>query len=101
MRFLCFGLSGLTPDEHTIRDFRNRLTPRSLEVEAIGPLFDQLDAYPRCLVYLPMDGQTVGVTLVQASHLRMSQDERVISKAGKIEKEIWPNNPANAFQRDV
>ena len=40
LRFLGFGLNEPTPDENTIRHFRNRLTA----VGAIKPLFDQLGA---------------------------------------------------------
>lgn len=97
MRFLGFGLNEATPDENTIRHFRNRLT----EVGAIKPLFAQLDAYLRSCGYLPMGGQIVDATLVQAPRQRMTQEEKDQAKAGKSAAEIWPDKPAKAAQKDT
>lgn len=97
MRFLGFGLNEPTPDENTIRHFRNRLS----KVGAIEPLFSQLDAYLRSCGYLPMGGQIVDATLVQAPRQRMTQDEKEQAKAGKSAAEIWPDKPAKAAQKDV
>jgi len=97
LRFLGFGLNEPTPDENTIRHFRNRLTA----VGAIKPLFDQLDAYLRSLGYLPMGGQIVDATLVQAPRQRMTQEEKDAAKAGKTAAQIWPDEPAKAAQKDT
>lgn len=97
MRFLGLGLNEATPDENTIRHFRNRLTA----VGAIKPLFDQLDAYLRSCGYVPMGGQIVDATLVQAPRQRMTLEEKAAAKAGKSAREIWPNKPHKAMQKDV
>jgi IS5 family transposase len=97
LRFLGFGLNEPTPDENTIRHFRNRLTA----VGAIKPLFDQLDAYLRSLGYLPMGGQIVDATLVQAPRQRMTQEEKDAAKAGKTAAQIWPDEPAKTAQKDT
>jgi transposase len=95
MRFLGFGLNEPTPDESTIRHFRNRLT----RVGVIEPLFYQLDAYLRSCGYLPMGGQIVDATLVAAPRQGMTQEEKDQAKEGKSAVEIWPDKPAKAAQK--
>jgi IS5 family transposase len=52
MRFLKFDLGGPTPDENTIRLFRNKLTEA---LQPISPLFKSFDVISakRCLIAMP------------------------------------------------
>lgn len=51
--------------------------------------------------YLAMAGQIVGATLVAASKQRNTALERDAIKAGKTVREIWPDEPARAAQKDT
>ena len=62
LRFLGFGLGKPTPDENTIRLFRERLT----QAGAIRRLFDAFDQQLRGAGYLAMGGQIIDASLVSA-----------------------------------
>lgn len=47
-----------------------------------------------------MSGQIVDATLVAAPRQRNTGDEKAQIKEGKTAKEIWPENPARARQKD-
>src|SRR5215207_8036381 len=96
MRFLDFELGRPTPDENTIRLFRERLT----KAGAIQRLFDLYDQQLRASGYLAMGGQIVDATLVAAPRQRNTADEKVQIKAGRTAAEIWPGAPAKAAQKD-
>jgi IS5 family transposase len=97
LRFLGFDLGAPTPDANTIRLFRERLT----EAKAITVLFDAFDDRLRTNGYLAMGGQIVDATLVAAPKQRNTQDEKDAIKAGKTAREVWPDKPAKAAQKDV
>jgi transposase, IS5 family len=97
MRFLDFELGCPTPDENTIRLFRERLT----KAGAIPLLLDLFDAQLRGAGYLAMGGQIVDATLVAAPRQRNMAAEKEQIKAGKSAAEIWPDAPAKAAQKDV
>ena len=97
MRFLGFELGRPTPDENTIRLFREKLT----KAGAIRRLFDLFDAQLRGAGYLAMGGQIVDATLVAAPRQRNTAAEKEQIKAGKSAAEIWPDDPAKAAQKDV
>ena len=97
MRFLGFELGGATPDENTIRHFRNRLT----EVGTVKRVMKAFDWQLQKKGYIPMSGQIVDATLVLAPKQRNTEDEKAAVKAGKPAKEIWPDNPNKAVQKDV
>src|SRR5215207_5633789 len=97
MRFLDFELGCPTPDENTIRLFRERLT----KAGAICRLFDLFDAQLRGAGYLAMGGQIIDATLVAALRQRNTAAEKEQIKAGKSAAEIWPDLPAKAVQKDV
>jgi len=97
LRFLGFELGRPTPDENTIRLFRERLT----EAGAIRRLFEAFDRQLRQAGYLAMGGQIVDASLVSAPKQRNSKDEKEAIKAGKSASEIWPDNPAKAARKDV
>jgi transposase, IS5 family len=97
MRFLGFELGRPTPDENTIRLFREKLT----KAGAIGRLFDLFEAQLRGAGYLAMGGQIVDATLVAAPRQRNTAAEKEQIKAGKSAAEIWPDDPAKAAQKDV
>lgn len=97
LRFLGFDLGAPTPDANTIRLFRERLT----EAKAITVLFDAFDDRLRTNGYLAMGGQIVDATLVAAPKQRNTQEEKEAIKAGKTAREVWPEKPAKAAQKDV
>ena len=97
MRFLGFSLGDRTPDENTIRHFRNRMT-ESGTLKRVMKAFDwQLHKKG----YIPMSGQIVDASLVPAPKQRNSDGEREAIKAGKSADEIWPDEPAKAAQKDT
>ena len=97
MRFLGFELGGATPDENTIRHFRNRLT----EVGTVKRVMKAFDWQLQKKGYIPMSGQIVDATLVLAPKQRNTEDEKAAVKAGKPAKEIWPGKPNKAVHKDV
>ena len=97
LRFLDLALGKPTPDENTIRGFRERLT----KAGAIKTLFDEFDRQLRCSGYLPMGGQIVDATLVSAPRQRNKEDEKQAIKTGKSSRDIWPDEPAKAAQKDT
>ena len=97
LRFLGFDLGAVTPDENTIRLFREKLT----RAGAIDALFTAFDRHLRERGYLPMGGQIVDATLVAAPKQRNTATEKGAIKAGKSAREIWPDLPAKAAQKDI
>ena len=97
LRFLGFDLGAATPDENTIRLFREKLT----RAGAIETLFAAFDRCLRERGYLPMGGQIVDATLVAAPKQRNTAAEREAIKAGRTAAEIWPGEPARAAQKDT
>ncbi len=97
LRFLGFDLGAVTPDENTIRLFREKLT----RAGALDALFAAFDRRLRERGYLPMGGQIVDATLVAAPKQRNTAAEKDAIKAGKRAAEIWPNQPAKAAQKDT
>ena len=72
MRFLDFDLGGPTPDENTIRHFRNRLT----ETGTLARVMKAFDWQLRKKGYVPMSGQIVDATLVPAPKQRNTEGEK-------------------------
>ena len=97
LRFLGFDLGAPTPDENTIRLFREKLT----RAGAIDALFAAFDRQLRDRGYLSMGGQIVDATLVAAPKQRNTAAEKDAIKAGKSAAEIWPENLAKASQKDT
>ena len=85
MRFLNFELGGATPDENTIRHFRNRLT----ETGTLKRVMKAFDWQLQKKGYIPMSGQIVHASLVPAPKQRNTEDEKAAVKAGKTANEIW------------
>ena len=97
LRFLDFELGGPTPDENTIRHFRNRLT----ETGTLKRVMKAFDWQLRKKGYIPMSGQIVDASLVPAPKQRNTEDEKAAIKAGKSAAEIWPDEPNKAAQKDT
>lgn len=97
MRFLGFDLGQKTPDENTIRLFRNKLT----ETGTLRRVMKAFDWQLHKKGYLPMSGQIVDASLVPAPKQRNDEGEREAVKAGKSAAEIWPDEPNKAAQKDV
>lgn len=97
MRFLGFELGGPTPDENTIRHFRNRM----IETGTLKRVMKAFDWQLRKKGYIPMSGQIVDASLVPAPKQRNTDGEKEAIKAGKTAGEIWPDDPAKAAQKDV
>ena len=97
LRFLGFDLGAATPDANTIRLFRERLT----QAGALDMLFADFDRQLRERGYLPMGGQIVDATLVAAPKQRNTDAEKAAVKEGKTAREIWPDKPPKAAQKDT
>lgn len=97
MRFLGLDLGGPTPDENTIRHFRDRLT----ETGTLKRVMKAFDWQLRKKGYIPMSGQIVDASLVPAPKQRNTEGEREAIKAGRSAKEIWPDEPHKAAQKDT
>lgn len=97
MRFLGFELGGATPDENTIRHFRNRMT----ETGTLKRVMKAFDWQLKKKGYIPMSGQIVDATLVPAPKQRNTDGEKEAIQAGKSAKQIWPDQPNKAAQKDT
>ncbi|MEL6773226.1 MAG: IS5 family transposase [Pseudomonadota bacterium] len=97
MRFLGFDLGAPTPDENTIRHFRNRLT----ETGTLKRVMKAFDWQLQKKGYIPMAGQIVDASLVPAPKQRNTEAEKAAIKEGKSAAEIWPDHPAKAAQKDT
>jgi transposase, IS5 family len=97
MRFLNFDLGGPTPDENTIRLFRNKLT----ETGTLKRVMKAFDWQLQKKGYIPMSGQIVDASLVPAPKQRNTDGEKEAIKAGKSAQEIWPDQPNKAAQKDT
>ena len=97
MLFLGFNFGDVTPDENTIRHFRNRLT----ETEAMPILQESFEEQLRAHGFFPKAGQIIDGSLVKAPRQRLTKEEREAVKEGKTAQEIWPDEPNTAAQKDV
>jgi IS5 family transposase len=97
LRFLGLSLGDRTPDENTIRHFRNRLT----ETGTLKRVMKAFDWQLQKKGYIPMSGQIVDASLVPAPKQRNTEGEREAIKSGKSAMEIWPNEPNKAVQKDT
>jgi len=95
MRFLGFDLGAPTPDENTIRHFRNRLT----ETGTLKRVMKAFDWQLRKKGYIPMSGQIADASLVAAPRQRNTEGEKEAIKAGKSAPEIWPDEPTGPPRR--
>ena len=105
MRFLGFDLGGPTPDENTIRHFRNRLTEtgtlKRVMTSRSGGRAASIDWQLKKKGYIPMAGQIVDASLVPAPKQRNTEAEKTLIKEGKSAAEIWPDEPNKAAQKDT
>lgn len=97
MRFCGLGPGDGVPDANTLWDFRETL----IAAQALDTLFTRLDQAISAAGYLPMSGQIVDATLVAAPRQRNKEDEKAAIKEGRSAREIWPDQPAKAAQKDV
>ena len=97
MRFLGFDLGAPTPDENTIRLFRNKLT----ETGTLRRVMKAFDWQLHKKGYIPMSGQIVDASLVPAPKQRNTDPEKVAIKEGRSAQEIWPDEPDKAAQKDT
>jgi hypothetical protein len=110
MRFLGFDLGAPTPDENTIRLFRDKLTD-SGALKRVMKAFDLQLRKKGCIPPFGdcrqspagrrMSGQIVDASLVPAPKQRNTDSEKEAVKAGKSAKEIWPDEPNKAAQKDT
>ena len=96
MRFLGFDLGAPTPDENTIRHFRNRLT----ETGTLKRVMKAFDWQLHKKGYIPMSGQIVDASPVPAPKQRNTDVEKEAIKAGKTADEIRPDQSNKARQKD-
>ena len=86
-----------TPDENTIRHFRNRLT----EMKALPLVHEFFRRQLRKHNFSPKGCQIVDGTLVEVPSRRFSKEEKEAIDAGKTAREIWADQPNKAVQKDV
>ncbi len=79
MRFLGFSLGDRTPDENTIRHFRNRIT----ETGTLKRVMKAFDWQLHKKGYIPMSGQIVDASLVPAPKQRNTDGEQQAIKPAK------------------
>jgi transposase, IS5 family len=84
LRFLGLSLEDRTPDENTIRHFRNRLT----ETGTLKRVMKAFDWQLQKMGYIPMSGQIVDASLVPAPKQRNTEGERDAIKSCLSAKEI-------------
>ena len=97
MHFLGFEFGDTTPDENTVRHFRNRL----IETDSLDELVESFEQQMRERDYLPMGGQIVDATLVLAPKQRNTVEKNAVIKERKSAQEISPDQPSKAAQKDV
>ena len=97
MRFCGLSIADPVPDANTLWDFREAL----IGAGALDQLFERLDRAIKDAGYLPMSGQIVDASLVAAPRQRNTDEEKAAIKAGKTAREIWPDKPAKAAQKDT
>ena len=97
MRFLGFDLGAPMPDENTIRHFRNRLTDSGVLAEIMAQFQGQLILRG----YVAKGGQIVDASLIPAPKQRNTHEEKEAIKEGKTAREIWPDKPNKACQKDT
>jgi IS5 family transposase len=97
MRFCRLGPGDAVPDANTLWDFRELL----IAAGTLDALFARLDQAITEAGYLPMSGQIVDATLVAAPRQRNTDAEKAAIKAGKRAREIWPEKPSKARQKDT
>ena len=100
MRFCGLTIADPVPDANTLWDFREAL----IDAGAFDKLFERLDRAIREAGYIPMGGQIIDASLAAAPRQRNTEDEKAAIKAGKAgkkAKEIWPDQPAKAAQKDT
>ena len=110
MRFLSSDLGASTPDEDTIRLFRNKLTETGT-LKRVMKAFDwqlkkkgyipPLSDWTQSLAGQRMSGQIVDASSVPAPKQRNTEDEKAAIKAGKSADEIWSAEPSKAAQKDT
>lgn len=110
MGFLGFDLGAPTPDENTIRLFRNKLTETGT-LKQVMKAFDwqlkkkgyipALSDWTQSLARQRMSRQIVDASPVPAPKQRDTEEEKAAIKAGKAADEIWPDEPNKAAQKDT
>ena len=98
IEFLGFKLGKKgTPDENTIRHFRNRLT----KTGTLPLLHEFFRRELRKHKFVPKGGQIVDGTIVEVPRQRFTKEEQQAIDEGKTAREIWADNPNKAAQKDV
>jgi IS5 family transposase len=96
-RFLGLDLNDAVPDVTTIWLFREHLT----RAGAVDKLFTRFDDLLREKGYLAMGGQILDASPTPAPRQHLDDGEKLAIKDGKSAKEIWPERPAKAAQKDI
>ena len=95
LRFLGFDLGAPTPDENTIRLFREKLT----RAGALEALFAAFDRQLRERGYLPMGGQIVDATLVAAPNSATPRPRRRRSRRARARRKSGRTNQRRPRRR--
>ncbi|GBR47746.1 hypothetical protein GRO01_00190 [Gluconobacter roseus NBRC 3990] len=95
MRFLGLGLSDRVPGAKMVWLFREHL----IQAGAIDGLFNCFDVILQNAGYLPMSGQILDTTLVEAPKQRNTNDEKTDLRAGRIPQD-WQDKPVKLSHKD-
>ena len=97
LQFLGLPIGADTPDECTIRHFRNRLTEVGLLDDLMACFYCKLDE----LGYDDDEDWMADGSIVSCPKQHNTAAENAAIKAGKSAQEIWPNEPHKAAQKDT
>ena len=97
LRFLGLTSNAPSPDAKTIWLFREHL----VQARAIEKLCALFDARLKASGYLAQGGQIIDATAIAAPRQHLTDEEKALSTEGKAADEIWPDEPAEASQKDI
>ena len=97
MQFLGLYIGAPTPDENTIRHFRNRLT----EAAILDDLMARFQQLSHDLDYADETGRMLDASVVECPKQHNTAAENAAIKAGQSAREIWPKEPNKAAQKDT
>ena len=87
----------MVPDANTLWGFREAL----IRAGALDDLFERLGRAINVAGFIPRLGQIVDASVVAAPRQRNTENEKAAIKAGRPAREIWPDKPAKAAQKDT
>ncbi len=97
MRFCGLELRDKVPDANTLWDFREALI-KAGELDALSA---ELERMINAAGFISRSGQMLDSSLIAAPRQRAGAAEKAAIKEGRTAREIWPDEPAKAAQKDT